>query len=144
MLFFGFFVFSSFLGNAASRFTMMQSKALQKSSERNMMRQYFADHHISKTLGQRVETFLAFATAKGHRVLWDQVVNFHDLPKKYFLQVRYEAYAPSLTKHPLLGVLDQDHHGLVVEICARATVEKAWRKGHELFSFGVKAASMYV
>jgi hypothetical protein len=144
MLFFGFFVFSSFLGNAASRFTMMQTKAMQRSAERGTMRQYFSDHKIGKMTAQRVETYLAFSSAQGHRVLWKQVAAFQLLPKKYLLQLRYEAYVGPLTMHPLFACLDQGHHGMVVDICARATSEMAWRRGHELFSFGSKATGMLV
>merc|ERR1712079_200233 len=54
MLYTGFMVFSSFLGNVAARFTLMRKRASEIGDQEALVRQFFLQHGISRRLTQAI------------------------------------------------------------------------------------------
>merc|ERR1712157_131535 len=64
MLFLGLAIFSSFLANVSSRFTLMQNKANDKAQEEMRIRKSFVEHSISGPLAASVKAFLSWKGRK--------------------------------------------------------------------------------
>eukprot|EP00811_Abedinium_folium_P018071 NODE_2699_length_2163_cov_14.545187.p1 GENE.NODE_2699_length_2163_cov_14.545187~~NODE_2699_length_2163_cov_14.545187.p1 ORF type:complete len:592 (+),score=118.73 NODE_2699_length_2163_cov_14.545187:165-1940(+) len=102
LLFFGFVVFSSFVGSVTSTLTMLRDRSTLEAKQQKLFRQFITSNNVSWQLGHKISTFRTHRRRKtAERVLERDVLYLSNMPESLAVELHCEVFAPILTAHPL-------------------------------------------
>lgn len=136
--------FSTFISSITSMMTTLRRIGTEKSKQRENIRKYVLENHLSIELGNQISVFLRDQKGMGKKRVHEvdiQVLKL--LPEALKVQLHWEVYSWRLIPHPFFfHFMESDQEGLL-ELCHRAMGEVSLRTSEELFSWGQRAARVY-
>jgi len=137
--------FSSFVSSVTSSMTRLRMMNMDRSKQKEAIRRFIVDHHMTLGVGNRIHHFLRKQDTLPHaRVHEKDVVLFKSLPEALRVDMHREVFLPVIWIHPFFHHYIEYHDDAsLATICHTAMQEKAAARGEYLFNWGETATHMY-
>jgi len=146
LLLFGLIFFASFIGSVTATINQARIAAKKRNYDQNLARLFILQNQVPASLGNRISAFLRQNRFKEGptRVLESEVELFKALPEALSIQLHYEVYSRILARHPLMLLLGECHHDVIVDVCHVAMSDMGCENGEELFVSGKESNFMFL
>lgn len=143
VVFFVVIVFSSLVSSITTVVTFLRNLNSDKVAEEARIQEYLTSRQVSLALGNRVwHYFRQRSGSKSKRLHEKDIAFFMQLPEGLQMQLRVEAFMPTLSLHPLFKLYGRLDEGALVLICHLAVSEHCLWPNEEAYLEGTEAAHM--